>query len=145
MLEHGEKFLSCGASGLLMLLFSEHMPPPTSVLCSWLYLSNRLLLLLWFGVSVENGFVWVSFVSWTGASFCWGDRPVALLGCHKLGSVGECWTAPSSLGMWPCVKKNKNSLLGTRHSQHLPCLCLSLIHQAELVMWPLDKMGFRNS
>lgn len=60
MLEHGEKFLSCGASGLLTLLFSEQMPPPTSVLCSWLCLSNRLLLLLWFGVSGENGFIWVS-------------------------------------------------------------------------------------
>lgn len=29
MLEHREKFLSCGASGLQTLLFSEHTPQPT--------------------------------------------------------------------------------------------------------------------
>lgn len=45
------------------------------------------------------------FVSWTGASFCWEARGLdywcvlvlqgKVLGCHRLGSVGECWTALS--------------------------------------------------
>lgn len=107
MLEHGEKFLSCGASGLLTLLFSEQR---TSVLCFWLHLSNRLLLLLWFGVSGENGFFWVSpHTLYLGLEHPFIDKPEVwdwwyvlalqgkVLSCHRLGSVGECWTALSLL------------------------------------------------
>lgn len=143
MLQYGEKFLSCRASGLLALLFSEHMPPPTAVLCSWLYLSNRLL--LWFGVSGENGFIWVSpYILYLGLEHPFVEKPEVwhcwcVLVSAGLSQAGQCWgmlnsseLALSSLGTWLCVKRNKNSLLGTSHSQHLPCLCFSLIHQPEL-------------
>lgn len=149
MLEHGEKFLSCGASGLLT--FTVFWTHATTHFCSpLLALFEQQVAaapLVW---GFRREWIYLGkppcFVSSTGVSFCWEPGGLALLVCAGsageaagLSQAGQCWgmlnsseLCLSSLGMWLCVKKNKNSLLGTSHSQHLSCLCLSLIHQTEL-------------
>lgn len=93
VLEHGEKFLSCGASGLLT--FTVFWTHATTHFCS-------LLLALFEQQVAAAPLVWgfrrewihlgepPCFVSWTGVSFCWEARGLALLVCA--GSAGgRCW------------------------------------------------------